>query len=411
MQRDLPWPRSMKQFLPAGASASKRRLLNPEDARTVSRATNPRRYFRKILARVMPRSHVDVKAMLDVLGHIQPGMQPSNSGPYEQVRSLLLQAIKAGHAKGWDDKADIKVDLPSQQHLEALAIYGDSRGFGNLPDPILSLLRNSGLYFLFVAPDKRIVPSCWAKTIQRAGWELGQHYVRTASKVVSLPLPGFGDDVATTPGAAASQGFTWPPLPPPPRVGMMEAQKKQMDNLGRPPIQADIPVRANYLPPPRFSLPPLSIDLEAQVNNITNNVSKRFRELEPMVTAEVAKAFEEADHRIQELEIKSQIDRAQICRLTMENDDFAERLYRVEQFLAVQEGEIAFPRALGAPTGTKPRAQLPKRPAKVQNPKAFGRTANWTLFDPKPTGDPSWEEFADMDEEEEPQAQKRRWVK
>ncbi|KAK8063412.1 hypothetical protein PG996_008064 [Apiospora saccharicola] len=112
---------------------------------------------------------------LNDLGPLDMPEQYSNK--YFEIRKVPPRPVPASakkrkrngaRAHKWDDQAYINGDLPKISELEMCRMIGDAKeGAGFIPEPLETLLRQTGLLSLLVPKDKPIIPMCWKKRFDK----------------------------------------------------------------------------------------------------------------------------------------------------------------------------------------------------------------------------------------------------
>lgn len=106
--------------------------------------------------------------------------------------------MKYGSDLGWREDAEGSCKLPSIEALEAAMVYGSNEGFGTMPETIVEFLQDAGLYFLIVAPEKRVIPTFWKTSIDKLGWKQGRDYKTLQTHIVApRPVAAAEDHVDT----------------------------------------------------------------------------------------------------------------------------------------------------------------------------------------------------------------------
>ncbi|KAI0171595.1 hypothetical protein BJ166DRAFT_519140 [Pestalotiopsis sp. NC0098] len=143
---------------------------------------------------------MDTNAVLSALQQIAPGSRSQESPVWARVEQRLVHCIVAASKIQWSADRTFYAHFPEQEDLEALLIYGCAdRGFGRLPKKMDTLLREAGLYFLVVSPDKRIIPAFWKKNIVRLGWKQGVDYCQIQGDEPSAPDSDGSSDGSSSP--------------------------------------------------------------------------------------------------------------------------------------------------------------------------------------------------------------------
>ncbi|KAK7964247.1 hypothetical protein PG988_011221 [Apiospora saccharicola] len=86
----------------------------------------------------------------------------------ERMEMIEVPLRNGARAHKWDDQAYINGDLPKISELERCRMIGDAKeGAGFIPEPLETLLRQTGLLSLLVPKDKPIIPMCWKKRFDK----------------------------------------------------------------------------------------------------------------------------------------------------------------------------------------------------------------------------------------------------
>ncbi|KAI1412996.1 hypothetical protein F5Y13DRAFT_199468 [Hypoxylon sp. FL1857] len=141
--------------------------LNQDDRKMGTCAT-PVEYFTTLLISHKPRGWFDLKRVVEALGCVRPDQQPSETDIYHNTKTRLEKIHQYRQDHDYKFRGAINFELPDEDTLEAIRIYGEASklGVGTLPAQIAYYLRLTGLVWLMVDPDKRKIPLFWEKYIQ-----------------------------------------------------------------------------------------------------------------------------------------------------------------------------------------------------------------------------------------------------
>ncbi|RYP66861.1 hypothetical protein DL771_007583 [Monosporascus sp. 5C6A] len=144
---------------PARNSTTKRNIPPPiKDMIDKGQIRSTVEYWRQVISHYPPRDNGNPRDVINWLAKIIPGAQPSETRAYKALRDALRGVHSDGQHKNWSPSP---MRLPQPELIEAVRINGDAKSYGSLPDSIVNLLNHTGLTFMAIPADRRIIPQFW----------------------------------------------------------------------------------------------------------------------------------------------------------------------------------------------------------------------------------------------------------
>lgn len=124
--------------------------------------------IRDIVRKYPPPIHIPLEEILNQLQKLRFNQRLLDTKLYTEFLGKIREAIKEGVMHGWNSGSENQNTVPTEAEMWALWIYGNE-GFGNWSRHVLNYIEWSGLTWMTVNPEDRIIPLYWQKHCDKHG--------------------------------------------------------------------------------------------------------------------------------------------------------------------------------------------------------------------------------------------------